>query len=184
MIKQHPITSWFIQRTQCCAKNAICPLKIQSLISVVTCKWIWIVQIIWSAPRSSLCHVKNHQSIAPNIHDIDESSIAFTIADIDDNVRVERALQNLIGREWISDDLLIGGQVKSDNFRWTQLLEICESVDNAWIDDPQSITLVDCHAINRQKAITVGICGRCVSGPVGIRCESGRLSEGGKIDGW
>jgi hypothetical protein len=183
MVKQHTIASWLIQRTQCRTKNTVRPLEVQALVCVVAGKGIRVEQVVGGAPRGSLRHVKDQNSVPPHIHDVHERPIALAIAHVDHEIRVQRTLQHLLGGERIGEHLLVGGEVEGDNFRWTELLQVGESVHDARVDDPETVALVDGHAVDGEEAIAVGVRGRGVSGPVGVWCEGWGVCEGWQLDG-
>lgn len=179
---KNAVTGWLVQGTQRSAEHSVCPLEVNSLVVVVAVEGVGVVEVIGRSPASRLLHVEHDYSIPPDIHHIHKPAIAFSVPDINDQVCVQRALQNLIWWELVNQHLLVGCQIEGDDLGRAELLQIRQSVDDSGIDDEKSSAFVDRHAINRQQsgAIRVGCWGVCR--PIRVWLECWALAECWKLN--
>lgn len=182
MVIKNAVTSWLVQRTQRSAEHSVCPLEVDSLVVVVAVKGVRIVEVMGCPPASRLLHVEHDYSVPPHIHHVHKPAIAFSVPDINDQVCVQRALQNLIWWELVAQHLLVACQIEGNDLRRAELLQICQSVDDPGIDDKKTSAFVDRHAINRKQsaAIRVGCWG--VRRPVWIWLKCWALTECWKLN--
>lgn len=145
---KNAVTGWLVQGAQRRTEHAVSPLEVDALVGVVAVEGVRVVEVIGRSPASRLLHVVHHDAVPPNIHHVHEAAVAFAISDVNDQVGVQRALQNLIRWELVNQHLTVGCEIEGHDLGWAELLQIFQRVDDPGVDDEKSSALVNRHAVN------------------------------------